>query len=215
MANRPSSIDRLPEEVRDLIGRLRDQGCTIDEIMLKLGELDLDKKELPSRSALGRHLQKAAEIAERVKKSRQVAEVIVRRLGETDPDKTTRMNLELMHNILFEIATRTSEETGEPVSFSFGPMEAMLLAKAMDRIREGDVALRSDLHKLRKVASATGAPRFVAERDDDHADRTWAAFLGIHAAGDGVPDYDGYQSARPEADRTQLFEQTSGGRALW
>lgn len=50
------------------------------------------------------------------------------------------------------------------------------------RIREGDVALRSDLHKLRKVTSATGAPRFVAERDDDHADRTWAAFLGIHAA---------------------------------
>ncbi|MEP9350582.1 terminase family protein [Xanthobacter sp. KR7-225] len=50
------------------------------------------------------------------------------------------------------------------------------------RITEGDVALRADLHKLRKVASATGAPRFVAERDDDHADRTWAAFLGIHAS---------------------------------
>ncbi|CAA0130467.1 Uncharacterised protein [Starkeya nomas] len=51
------------------------------------------------------------------------------------------------------------------------------------RIREGDQPLRSDLHKLRKVASATGAPRFVAERDDDHADRTWALFLAVHAAG--------------------------------
>lgn len=57
------------------------------------------------------------------------------------------------------------------------------------RITEGDAALRADLHKLRKVASATGAPRFVAERDDDHADRTWAAFLGIHAADDGAPTY--------------------------
>jgi phage FluMu gp28-like protein len=54
------------------------------------------------------------------------------------------------------------------------------------RISMGDQPLRSDLHKLRKVASATGAPRFVAERDDDHADRTWAAFLGIHAASDMV-----------------------------
>lgn len=54
------------------------------------------------------------------------------------------------------------------------------------RIPEGDPVLRADLHKLRKVASATGAPRFVAERDDDHADRTWAAFLGIHAASDMV-----------------------------
>lgn len=60
------------------------------------------------------------------------------------------------------------------------------------RITEGDAALRSDLHKLRKVASATGAPRFVADRDDDHADRTWAAFLGIHAADDTIPTY-GYQ----------------------
>lgn len=60
------------------------------------------------------------------------------------------------------------------------------------RITEGDPALRADLHKLRKVASPTGAPRFVAERDDDHADRTWAAFLGIHAADEGHAEY-GYQ----------------------
>jgi phage FluMu gp28-like protein len=63
------------------------------------------------------------------------------------------------------------------------------------RISMGDPKLRADLHKLRKVASATGAPRFVAERDDDHADRTWAAFLGIHAAGDGPVEY-GYRPAR-------------------
>ncbi|MCD2176455.1 terminase large subunit domain-containing protein [Rhizobium sp. C1] len=57
------------------------------------------------------------------------------------------------------------------------------------RIPEGDLKLRADLHKLRRVSSATGAPRFVAERDDDHADRTWAAFLGIHAASDGASEY--------------------------
>lgn len=50
------------------------------------------------------------------------------------------------------------------------------------RIPAGDVPLRADLHKLRKVTGPTGSPRFVAERDDDHADRTWAIFLGINAA---------------------------------
>lgn len=50
------------------------------------------------------------------------------------------------------------------------------------RIPMGDVPYRTDLHKLRKVTGPTGAPRFVAERDDDHADRTWALFLGINAA---------------------------------
>lgn len=129
MANRPSSIDRLPQEVRDWIGRLRDQGCTIDEIIIKLRELDKDA--VPSRSALGRHLKKAEEVAERLRKSRQVADVIVRRLGESDPDKTTRMNIELMHNVLFEIATRAGDD-GESVTFD--PMEAMLLAKALDHL---------------------------------------------------------------------------------
>lgn len=61
------------------------------------------------------------------------------------------------------------------------------------RIPEGNLPLRSDLHKLRKVASATGAPRFIADRDDDHADRTWAAFLGIHAAATPEMEY-AYQS---------------------
>lgn len=51
------------------------------------------------------------------------------------------------------------------------------------RIPEGDSALRADLHKLKKITSETGAPRFVADSDSTgHADRTWAAFLAIHAA---------------------------------
>jgi phage FluMu gp28-like protein len=58
------------------------------------------------------------------------------------------------------------------------------------RIEEGNDKYRSDLHKLRKVTSATGAPRFVAERDDDHADRTWALFLAVHAAGGGQAEYE-------------------------
>lgn len=79
------------------------------------------------------------------------------------------------------------------------------------RIKEGDVPLRTDLHKLRKVTSATGAPRFVAERDDDHADRTWAAFLGIHAAGDGATEY----AYTPAREQTGGLFQTTAGRALW
>jgi len=61
------------------------------------------------------------------------------------------------------------------------------------RIPMGDAKYRADLHKLRKVVSATGAPRFVAERDDDHADRTWALFLAINAASTGHYEYN-YQS---------------------
>lgn len=51
------------------------------------------------------------------------------------------------------------------------------------RIPQGDNALRADLHKLQKITSATGAPRFVADSDSaGHADRTWALFLALNAA---------------------------------
>lgn len=51
------------------------------------------------------------------------------------------------------------------------------------RIPQGNSALRADLHKLKKITSETGTPRFVADSDSTgHADRTWAGFLAIHAA---------------------------------
>jgi phage FluMu gp28-like protein len=57
------------------------------------------------------------------------------------------------------------------------------------RIRnpQGNQALRADLHKLQKITSPTGAPRFVADSDSaGHADRTWACFLAINAASTGL-----------------------------
>lgn len=55
------------------------------------------------------------------------------------------------------------------------------------RIPEGDTAIRNDLHKLRRETTATGNARFVADSDaDGHADRAWACFLAVHAAGKRV-----------------------------
>ena len=54
------------------------------------------------------------------------------------------------------------------------------------RIPAGHTDLRNDLHKLKKETSATGTPRFVADSDSaGHADRAWACFLALHAAGPG------------------------------
>lgn len=51
------------------------------------------------------------------------------------------------------------------------------------RIPLGDRDLRADLHKLKKVTSPTGTPRFVADSDaDGHADRAWACFMALSAA---------------------------------
>lgn len=65
------------------------------------------------------------------------------------------------------------------------------------RIPEGNSALRADLHKLQKITSATGAPRFVADSDSSgHADRTWACFLALNAS-DGPSGPVTVKSRRP------------------
>ncbi|MCK9468191.1 MAG: terminase family protein [Porticoccaceae bacterium] len=50
------------------------------------------------------------------------------------------------------------------------------------RIPLGDDAIRADLHSLKKVTTPAGNVRFDVEGGDGHADRAWAAFLGIYAA---------------------------------
>ena len=58
------------------------------------------------------------------------------------------------------------------------------------RIPMGDMALRADLHKLKKMIGPTGTPRFVADSDSaGHADRTWAKFLAASAASNPKGEY--------------------------
>ncbi len=54
------------------------------------------------------------------------------------------------------------------------------------RIPMGDPILRADLHQLKSSIGPTGALRLAADRDaNGHADRTWAAFLGIASSVSG------------------------------
>ena len=54
------------------------------------------------------------------------------------------------------------------------------------RIPAGDLILRADLHKPKKVIGPTGIPRLVAESDlGGHADRFWALMLALAAADPG------------------------------
>lgn len=92
------------------------------------------------------------------------------------------------------------------------------------RIPEGNTALRSDLHKLKKTVGPTGHPRLVADRDSaGHADRTWAAFMGLAGAAGGPVEF-GYEPApklRRRVDDAAAFgtdDEMPGarfGRGAW
>lgn len=93
---RPSSVKQLPPEIRDVIHGLRDAGRTIDEILEKLRELEVDV----SRSALGRYTKEIDAVAGEIRQSRIIAEAVVKEFGQDTDGRTARANIELAHALV-------------------------------------------------------------------------------------------------------------------
>lgn len=133
---RPSSIDQMPEEIRAEIGRLRHMGWTIDQILEHLRGL-IDRA--PSRSALGRHIKGLDVLGEQMRRSRHVAEALVRELGDAAESRTARLNIELLHSAVMDLFMRAAEgeEGVDPrgaAALAGNPEGTMMLAKALDHL---------------------------------------------------------------------------------
>jgi hypothetical protein len=133
---RPSSIDRLPPEIRAEIGRLRGEGHTIDAILSHLA--DMRSHVAVSRSALGRHIKGLDKIGEKMRQSRTVAEALVRELGDAPESRTARLNIELLHSAVMDLFMKAAD--GEDVhkagqaALDGDPEGVMMLAKALDHL---------------------------------------------------------------------------------
>lgn len=144
---RPSSIDKLPAEVRELIGQLREQGVTIDDILAKLHELGADV----SRSALGRHIKGLAEVGEQLRRSREIATALVSRFGEEPDNRVARLNIELMHGLVMKAITAEAEsEEGQPQAVTFTPEDTMFLARSLQSLASAQKADADRTLKIRQ-----------------------------------------------------------------
>ncbi len=134
-ASRPSSVDKLPPEIRDEIGRLRGDGYTIDEILAALRELDV---VTISRSTLGRHVKGMERLGAKLRHSRNIAEALVRQLGDEPASRAAQLNIELLHTTITELFLAQNgegeiDEDGK-AALNGSPEGIMLLAKAMDHL---------------------------------------------------------------------------------
>ena len=182
---RPSSIDKLPDEVRELIGDLRRQGRTIDEILAKLKELGAGV----SRAALGRHTKEIDAIMEEIQRSRGISQAIIDRMGDEPDSRTARLNVELMHSLM----TRCLMGDGAgPIELD--PKEAMFLASALDKLssaasKDVDRVTKLEQRAAQKAREAAAKVAFDAVKtsggDEEHAAYVRAEILGVRVEGDG------------------------------
>jgi len=154
---RKSTVRRLPPELREQIGALLDQGRTLDEITAQLAQLGAEV----SRSALGRYKQHLDKVGEKLRRSREVAEALIAKLGNAPESKALRLNVELMHSVLLDLALNANaSEDGEGTEGAEGkgvtlePMGAMLLSKALDHLARASKADAELVGKIKEQAEA-------------------------------------------------------------
>ena len=158
--NRLSSVQRLPPELREMIARLREGGRTIDEILMKLQELDAEI----SRSALGRHVKQLDAIGAELRRSREIAEALVRRYGEAPESRTARLNIELMHGLISKMMVN---DEGQVVTLD--PKEAMFAATAMQKLAQA-AKQDADREKLIRQEFVQKLEAKLAEAEEEMAE---------------------------------------------
>ena len=162
--NRPSSIDKLPPEIRDEIGRLRDGGATIDQIVAHLRGMSA----VVSRSAMGRHIKGMEAVGAQLRRSRSVAEVLVRQLGDAPASRTMQLNLELLHTVILDLFMKAGDgeidEDGQ-AALAGNPEGVMMLAKALDHLGRASKSDVDFVERTQRIAAerATKAAANEAE----------------------------------------------------
>lgn len=165
---RPSSITRLPPEIREAIGRLRDHGKTLDEILEHLRTMEIEV----SRSALGRHVQAMEKVGERLRRARTVSEALVRQLGDAPESKTARLNVEIMHSLIFDLLSlgEGEDKEGEAVQAMLREPKALaMISEAVERLTKASRHNADFIEQVerriaaREKASAAKAAELVAK----------------------------------------------------
>ncbi len=179
--HRPSTIDRLNPEIKDLIGKLRiDFGWTIDEILKRLRELGQGDV---SRSALGRHVKSIEEVGAQLRQARETAQALMSQVGEGNEDRLVELNIELAQSMILRMLTATNDDgDGQPVQLS--PMEVMLATKAIQqavsaRKSNSDLILKVRSEATKKAAEKASTAAKAKGLGKETADWIYNEVLGV------------------------------------
>lgn len=176
---RPSKIDKLPQSVKTTIADLRERGHTLDEILEHLRELAPEANI--SWSGLQRHVQSLEKVSEKIRRSREISEALVKQFGEAPESKTARLNIEMMHSVVMQLIAREGEGEGD---VHLGPKESLFIADALAKLAAAQKLDTDNTLRIRKevMKQAEQAVDKVAKEEGLSAEavaKLKSRFLGI------------------------------------
>lgn len=176
---RKSSIDQLPDTLRDAINTLLRAGRhTLEDILAKLAELN-DGVVPVSRSALGRYAMRAEEQMKRYREAQEVARVWVDKLDSEPDGDVARLLPEMLRSVAFQ----TLGSIGDREE-SADAQEVMFLAKAMKDLASADKLTQERILMIRQEVAKRAATEAVKQAkasglSDEAADLIRQKILGV------------------------------------
>lgn len=194
----PSKVDQLPPELREAVEGLWLSGrYTLEQLAGFLGALATGRRTMlpaeldlavtiapdaaPSKSGLGRHVKGLEAIAEKLQRSRTVAEALVDKVGKEPESRTARLNIELMHasiQDLFMAAEAAGDAGAEGAPVALDPENAMFLARALKDLasaRKADIdltlKLRAEIAKEMQAKAVAAAEKALKDGTGPAIDR--------------------------------------------
>lgn len=180
----PSTIDKLPEEIRDQLARLRREGRTITEIHDHLEQLGAGV----SRSAIGRHVKSMAEVGEDMRRAGEMARFVVDQFGEETDERVGRANMAILQSAIMELLTErpVDEETGEVARLDAGEMKALSLSlqrlinsQRVDADRQLKMKAEAKREAAQQAAAAVDKVSRAEGLSKATADQIRATILGV------------------------------------
>lgn len=173
--NQPSSIDRLPEDIRDqfyqLIADPRMTGLEVTDRINEILEADGHPDRL-SKSAVYRAKKRAERVGQRIKQSREIAKIWIGELGAEPQGEVGKLLNEMVRNLAFEATMAMADGKSEDIkpkmlkdlAFAIERLEkaASENTRREERIREQERA-RIQKKTLEAVDSAASSGPMTAE----------------------------------------------------
>jgi hypothetical protein len=146
---RPSSIDTLPDDIRQVLdSMLVDKGVTQQAILKAVNQL-LDEagveKEI-SKSSLNRYATRMAKVGSRLADMREVASMWTSKLGDAPTGDVGKLLIETLNTLAFE-TTMAAADGDEPVS----PGMIKELALSIMRLQKAEELSTKNEKEIRKA----------------------------------------------------------------
>lgn len=155
MSGRASSIDRLPDDIRERLQELlRDPRVTQMEATLRINEI-LETEghdERVSKSAVNRYDMEMRKVGEKLRQSREVAEMWIGKLGAAPQGQLGHLVNETLRTLSFDLALKLqdAELTEESLPGVIDQLKA--LALAAQRLEAGSTLNVKREAEIRKQA---------------------------------------------------------------